>query len=70
MTYFEDPSHAPEVADEERTQQVAAWLDRHDVRPYTEFFTVVDDALYAEEEAKLRGLYPPIGHGYPREDLA
>ncbi|MCX4519668.1 hypothetical protein OG402_18965 [Streptomyces anulatus] len=44
------------------------YLDAHDVRPYTRFFAVVDDAHYAEEDAKVRGLYPPIGHGYPRED--
>ncbi|MEV5773087.1 hypothetical protein AB0L49_17765 [Streptomyces antimycoticus] len=66
MTYFGDPQHAAEIADEERTEQIAAWLDRHDIRPHTEFFAVVDDALYAEEDAKLFGTYPPLGHGYPR----
>ncbi|SED90843.1 hypothetical protein SAMN05216489_04873 [Streptomyces sp. 3213] len=68
MTYFEDPQHAAEAADEERTVVIAEWLDRHDVRPRTEFFTVLDNAIYAEDETKLFGVYPPLGHGYPRED--
>ncbi|WP_231626284.1 hypothetical protein [Streptomyces apocyni] len=68
MTYFDDPQHAAEAADEERTGQIAAFLDACDVRPHTEFFTVVDDAIYAEDWAKLHGQYPPLGHGYPRED--
>ena len=55
MTYFEDPLHAHEAPDEERTEWITVWLDQHDVRPRTEFFTVVDDALYAEEHAKLFG---------------
>ncbi|QHC25258.1 hypothetical protein [Streptomyces sp. GS7] len=69
MTYFNDPQHAAEAADEDRTGMIAAYLDEHDVRPHTDFFTVVDDAIYAEEWAKLHGgQYPPLGHGYPRED--
>ncbi|MBP8533084.1 hypothetical protein [Streptomyces sp. MK37H] len=68
MTYFGDPRHAAEAADEDRTEQIATWLNRHDVRPHTEFFAVVDDALYAEDDAKVFGTYPPLGHGYPRED--
>ncbi|MFD7888656.1 hypothetical protein ACFY7N_12055 [Streptomyces albidoflavus] len=68
MTYFEDPLHAQEAADEDRTGRIAVYLDQHDVRPYTQFFSVVNDAIYAEDDAKLRGLYPPLGHGYPRED--
>ncbi|QHY98418.1 hypothetical protein SSPS47_25245 [Streptomyces sp. S4.7] len=70
MTYFPDPLHAHEAADEERSERITVWLDRHDIRPYTAFYTVVDDALFAEDDAKLRGLYPPLGHGYPREDYA
>ncbi|WP_432051537.1 hypothetical protein [Streptomyces xiamenensis] len=66
MTYF-DPSHAAEAADEDRTHAIAAYLDRNDTAPRDAFFTVMDDAPCAEEDAKLRGLYPPIGHGYPRE---
>ncbi|MEU5442857.1 hypothetical protein [Streptomyces griseofuscus] len=68
MTYFDDPLHAQEAADEERAGRINVWLDQHDVRPYTHFFTVINDAMYAEDDAKLRGLYPPLGHGYPRED--
>ncbi|MEU8752370.1 hypothetical protein AB0C88_18000 [Streptomyces chartreusis] len=68
MTYFDDPLHAHEAADEERTDRITVWLDQHDVRPRTEFFTVVDDAVYAEDQAKLFGTYPPLGHTYPRED--
>ncbi|WP_405686314.1 hypothetical protein OG204_20170 [Streptomyces sp. NBC_01387] len=67
MTYFEDPSHAREAADDERSERIAMWLDRHDVRPHTAFFAVVDNALYAEDDAKLFDYYPPLGHGYPRE---
>ncbi|MYV93349.1 hypothetical protein [Streptomyces sp. SID1034] len=70
MTYREDPLHAAETADEDRTRAIAKYLDRHDIRPRTEFFTVVDDAIYAEDRAKLRGQYPPLGHDYPREDDA
>lgn len=68
MTYFDNPQHAQEAADEERTERIAAWLDAHDIRPHTEFFAVVDNAVYAEDDAKLFGTYPPFGHGYPRED--
>ncbi|MFC8596730.1 hypothetical protein [Streptomyces atroolivaceus] len=67
MSSFDDALHAAEVADEKRAEQIGVYLDAHDVRPYTRFFTVIDDAHYAEEDAKLRGLYPPLGHGYPRE---
>lgn len=66
---FDDALHAAEVADERRAEEIGMFLDAHDVRPYTRFFTVVDDAHYAEEDAKVRGLYPPLGHGYPREDI-
>ncbi|MGW4180122.1 hypothetical protein [Streptomyces rubiginosohelvolus] len=65
---FGERPDAAELADERRTEQIGMYLDAHDVRPYTRFFTVVDDAHYAEEDAKVRGLYPPVGHGYPRED--
>lgn len=65
----QEPLHAAEAADETRSHRIAAFLDAHDVRPHTQFFTVVDDAIYAEDAAKLWGLYPPAGHGYPREDL-
>ncbi|MFK0290989.1 hypothetical protein ACIQU6_11000 [Streptomyces sp. NPDC090442] len=68
MTYFDDSVNAAEIADEKRAELIGMYLDAHDVRPYTEFFHVVNDAHYAEEEAKLRGLYPPLGHGYPREE--
>ncbi|MFI0002687.1 hypothetical protein ACH4NR_21095 [Streptomyces globisporus] len=69
MTAFPDDAlHAAEWADERRTEQIGMYLDAHDVRPCTRFFTVVDDAHYVEEDLKVRGLYPPIGHGYPRED--
>ncbi|WP_405686139.1 hypothetical protein OG204_18995 [Streptomyces sp. NBC_01387] len=66
---FDDALHAAEVADEKRAELIGMYLDAHDVRPHTWFFTVVDDAHYAEEDAKVRGLYPPLGHGYPREDI-
>ncbi|MFE1818094.1 hypothetical protein ACFW9S_03650 [Streptomyces anulatus] len=65
---FGERPDAAELADEKRAEQIGMYLDAHDVRPYTRFFAVVDDAHYAEEDAKVRGLYPPIGHGYPRED--
>ncbi|MGW4443800.1 hypothetical protein [Streptomyces sp. NPDC004682] len=68
MSYFEDPQHAQEAADDERTERIAQWLNCHDTRPYTQFFAVLDDALGAEDEAKLFGTYPPFGHGYPREE--
>ncbi|MFD3737053.1 hypothetical protein [Streptomyces sp. NPDC058629] len=68
MTFFDERHDAAELADEKRAEQIGMYLDAHDVRPYTRFFTVVDDAHYAEEDAKVRGLYPPVGHGYPRED--
>ncbi|MFJ8335226.1 hypothetical protein [Streptomyces sp. NPDC094437] len=68
MTYFEDPLHAHEAADDERTERIAQWLDQHDVRPHAEFFTVVAHAIDAEDDAKLFGTYPPLGHGYPREE--
>ncbi|WP_432160809.1 hypothetical protein [Streptomyces sp. NRRL F-5630] len=69
MSAFDDALRAAEVADEERMELIASYLDAHDVRPHTEFFTVVDDALYAEEGAKVWGLYPPAGHSYAGEDL-
>ncbi|MFF8709972.1 hypothetical protein ACF07T_00815 [Streptomyces sp. NPDC015184] len=65
---FDERPDAAELADERRAEQIGMWLDAHDVRPHTRFFTVIDDAHYAEEDAKLRGLYPPLGHGYPNED--
>ncbi|MEU5033287.1 hypothetical protein AB0G48_03915 [Streptomyces rubiginosohelvolus] len=65
---FGERPDAAELADEKRAERIGMYLDAHDVRPYTRFFAVVDDAHYAEEDAKVRGLYPPIGHGYPRED--
>ncbi|TGZ03404.1 hypothetical protein [Streptomyces rhizosphaericola] len=65
---FGERPDAAELADEKRAERIGMYLDAHDVRPYTRFFAVVDDALYAEEDAKVRGLYPPVGHGYPRED--
>ncbi|WP_405506906.1 hypothetical protein OG323_09205 [Streptomyces cyaneofuscatus] len=65
---FGERPDSAEWADEMRTEQIGVYLDAHDVRPYTRFFAVVDDAHYAEEDAKVRGLYPPIGHGYPTED--
>ncbi|MFZ3558805.1 MULTISPECIES: hypothetical protein [unclassified Streptomyces] len=68
MSYSDDALHAAEIADERRTEQIGTYLDAHDVRPHTRFFTVIDDAHYAEEDAKVRGIYPPLGHGYPRED--
>ncbi|MEV0912962.1 hypothetical protein AB0I93_01515 [Streptomyces sp. NPDC049967] len=68
MSFFDDALHAAEVADESRAELIGMFLDAQDVRPHTRFFTVVDDAHYAEEDAKVRGLYPPLGHGYPRED--
>ncbi|MFF0745642.1 hypothetical protein ACFYVL_35145 [Streptomyces sp. NPDC004111] len=68
MSPFDDALHAAEIADEKRTERIALYLDAYDVRPYSRFFMVIDDAHYAEEEAKLFGLYPPLGHGYPRED--
>ena len=69
MTYFDDPQHAAEAADEGRTELIALYLARHDREPRTEFFTVVDNAIYAEDWAKLHGgEYPPLGHGYPMEE--
>ncbi|MEL5954625.1 hypothetical protein AADR41_07565 [Streptomyces sp. CLV115] len=68
MSFFDDALHAAEVADEKRAEQIGMWLDDHDVRPHTQFFAVVDDAHFAEEDAKVCGFYPPLGHGYPRED--
>ncbi|MER6526791.1 hypothetical protein [Streptomyces sp. NPDC001508] len=68
MSYFEEPLHAHEAADEERTERIAVWLDHNDVRPNTEFFTVIADAVDAEDVAKLFGTYPPLRHGYPREE--
>ncbi|WP_098020666.1 hypothetical protein [Streptomyces sp. b62] len=65
---FGERPDAAELADEKRAERIGMYLDAHDVRPYTRFFAVVDDAHYAEEDAKVRGLYPPIGHGYPKED--
>ncbi|MEV2262570.1 hypothetical protein AB0J13_28340 [Streptomyces anulatus] len=64
---FGERPDAAELADEKRAEQIGMYLDAHDIHPYTRFFAVVDDAHYAEEDAKVRGLYPPIGHGYPRE---
>ncbi|ARI52011.1 hypothetical protein A6E92_07375 [Streptomyces sp. S8] len=64
---FGERPDAAELADEKRAERIGMYLDAHDVRPYTRFFAVVDDAHYAEEDAKVRGLYPPVGHGYPRE---
>ena len=62
MTYFDDPQHAAEAADEGRTELIALYLARHDREPRTEFFTVVDNAIYAEDWAKLHGgEYRPSG---------
>lgn len=66
MTYFEDAQHAAETADKERTGRIVDWLDLCDIRPHTDFFTVIDDAIYAEDQAKVHGVYPPLGHSYPR----
>ncbi|MFJ8334506.1 hypothetical protein [Streptomyces sp. NPDC094437] len=68
MTYFENPEHAHEAADEERSERIGQWLHYNDIRPHTEFFTVIDGAYRAEDHAKLYGVYPPLGHGYPREE--
>ncbi|MCS0639295.1 hypothetical protein NX801_27385 [Streptomyces sp. LP05-1] len=68
MRFHDDAFNAAEIADEKRAEKIGMYLDAHDIRPHTHFFTVVDDASFAEEDAKLRGLYPPIGHGFPRED--
>ncbi|MEV0443167.1 hypothetical protein AB0I84_46280 [Streptomyces spectabilis] len=68
MTYFEDPQHAAEAADENRTDMIAGFLNEHEREPRSRFFTVVDAALYAEDRAKLHGQYPPLGHGYPGEE--
>ncbi|MEI5136325.1 hypothetical protein RB199_34035 [Streptomyces libani] len=68
MTYFDDPLHAAEAADEGRTELIALYLARHDRELRTEFYMAVDNAIYAEDWAKLHGEYPPLGHGYPREE--
>ncbi|MFE6592650.1 hypothetical protein [Streptomyces sp. NPDC057781] len=68
MTYFEDPQHAAEAADEDRSDHIAAYLVRHENGDRDAFFTTLDQAIYAEDWAKLRGQYPPAGHGYPREE--
>ncbi|MEV0441067.1 hypothetical protein AB0I84_30350 [Streptomyces spectabilis] len=69
MTYFDDPQHAAEAADEERTDRIAAYLDQRGSKVvFDDFLTVLDDAMFAEDRAKLHGQYPPAGHGYPREE--
>lgn len=68
MTYFEDPQHAAEAADEDRSDHIAAYLVRHETGDRDAFFTTLDQAIHAEDWAKLRGQYPPAGHGYPREE--
>jgi exoribonuclease II len=68
VTYFEDPQHAAEAADEERSDRIAAYLARHEIRDRDAFFTTLDQAINAEDWAKLCGLYPPAGHSYPREE--
>ncbi|MGW4922625.1 hypothetical protein [Streptomyces parvulus] len=68
MTYFEDPQHAAEAADEDRSDHIAAYLVRQENGDRDAFFTTLDQAIYAEDWAKLRGQYPPAGHGYPREE--
>ena len=68
MTYFDDSQHAAEGADEDRSERIAAYLVRHENGDRDAFFTTLDDAIHAEDWAKLRGQYPPAGHGYPREE--
>ncbi|MFJ9906852.1 hypothetical protein ACIRVK_28800 [Streptomyces sp. NPDC101152] len=70
MNYFPEPEHAAEAADEDRSTMIAQWLTVNENGPRDAFWWLLDDALNAEDWAKLHGQYPPAGHGYPREDHA
>lgn len=58
-----------EWADERLTEEIALYLDAQPQSVKVEFIRVLDEALCAEDCGKLRGEYPPVGHGYPREGL-
>lgn len=56
-----------EIADETLTERIATYLDGQEETRAVAFIRVLDDAIYAEDWAKLHGQYPPLGHGYPRQ---
>ncbi|MEC3994640.1 hypothetical protein VSR01_14350 [Actinacidiphila sp. DG2A-62] len=58
-----------EWADEALTDEIALYLDAQQPSVTVEFIRVLDEALCGEWCGKLRGEYPPAGHGYPREGL-
>jgi hypothetical protein len=65
---FEMHDDSGRVADGFRSERIAEYLLSLPAGELEVGFNkVVDDALYAETFAWMRGEYPPAGHEYPRE---
>ncbi|MGV9556138.1 hypothetical protein [Streptomyces sp. NPDC003522] len=67
MSYRDTPT--PWALDKRLSDKIGAYLIRYENEPRDAFYQTVDDALFAEDTARLHGTYPPAGHGYPREDM-
>ncbi|RFU88520.1 hypothetical protein DY218_01165 [Streptomyces triticagri] len=58
----------PWALDKQLSDRIGAYLIGHEDEPRDAFYRTVDDALFAEDSARLHGAYPPVGHGYARGD--